>query len=77
MQRFINNSNQINMFRLLNPPIFRNTRLCVTACGIMPVGSLEVEELRFQATSQQHRAYIMPQAVTHSLVLLKMGGFNA
>ena len=34
-QRFINNSNQLNMFLALFPPIFRSTRLCVTACGIM------------------------------------------
>jgi len=25
------------------------------------------------ATGRQHRGYIIPQAVTHSLVLLKMG----
>ena len=37
------------MFRALIPPIFRNTRLCVTACGIMHprccryAGSLETE----------------------------------
>ena len=30
-------------------------------------GSLEVEELRFQATGWQHRGCIIPQAVTHSL----------
>jgi len=35
-------------------------------------GSLEAEELRFQATGQQHRGCIIPQAVTHSLVLLKI-----
>ena len=29
--------------------------------------------LRFQATGRQHRGCIKPQAVTHSLVLLKMG----
>ena len=33
----------------------------------------EAEELRFQATGRQHRGCITPQAVTHSLVLLKMG----
>ena len=41
-------------------------------------GSLEAEELlkqfiRLQATSWQHCRCIIPQAVTHSLVLLKMG----
>jgi len=28
------------------------------------------------ATGRQHREYIIPQAVTHSLVLLKMGKIN-
>ena len=42
----------------------------------MPAGSMETEELqflRFQATGRQHRGCIIPQAVTHGLVLLKMG----
>ena len=34
-QRLINNSSQLNMFRTIILPIFRSTRLCVTACGIM------------------------------------------
>ena len=57
------------------PPIFRSTRLCVTACGIMhprccrPVAW----KLCFQANGQQHCGCIIPQAVTQSLVLLKMG----
>ena len=33
--RFINNSNQLNMFRAIILSIFRSTRLCVTVCGIM------------------------------------------
>jgi len=34
-------------------------------------------ELRLKATGyRQHRGCIVPQAVTHSLVLLKMGGIN-
>jgi len=33
--RFISNSSQLSMFRAIILPIFRNTRLCVTACGIM------------------------------------------
>ena len=33
--RFINNSNKLNMFQAIILPIFRSTRLCVTACGIM------------------------------------------
>ena len=40
----------------------------------MPAGSLEAEELRFQATGYlPHRGCVIPQAVTHSLVPLKMG----
>jgi len=31
----MNNSSQLNMFRAIILHIFRNTRLCVTACGIM------------------------------------------
>ena len=34
-QRLINNSSQLNMFRAIILPIFRSTRLCVIACGIM------------------------------------------
>jgi len=34
-QRFISNSNQLNMFRTMILPIFRSIRLGVTACGIM------------------------------------------
>ena len=45
------------MFRAIILPIFRSPRLCITACG----------------TGRQHRRCIIPQAVTHSLVLLKMG----
>ena len=33
--RLINNSSQLNMFQEFILPIFRSTRLCVTACGIM------------------------------------------
>ena len=40
---------------------------------MLPAGSLEAEELRFQATGPQHCGCIIPQAITHSLVLLKMG----
>ena len=39
--------------------------------------NLEAEELHFQATGRQRRGCIIPQAVTHSLMLLKMGGINA
>jgi len=33
-ERLINNSSQQNMFRAIILPIFRSTRLCVTACGV-------------------------------------------
>jgi len=39
----------------------------------LPARSLEAEFLRFQATSRQHCGFIIPQALTHSIVLLKMG----
>ena len=32
--QFISNSSQLNMFRAMITPVFRSTRLCVTACGI-------------------------------------------
>jgi len=40
-------------------------------------GSLEAEFFRFEATGRQHSWYIIPQAVTQGLVLLKMGGIIA
>jgi len=107
------------MLREIILHIFRRTRLCVTACGIMHsrccrqvawkrrnwlsmsynwlsmsyrfADSLWAEAnvlahklsaklydilnqfLRFQATCQQHRRCIIPQAVIHRLVLLNMG----
>ena len=33
--RIINNSSQLNMFQEIILPIFRSTKLCVTAYGIM------------------------------------------
>jgi len=52
------------MFRAIILPIFRSTRLCVKACSKInprpPTGNIV-------------GTYIIPQAVTHSLVLLKMG----
>jgi hypothetical protein len=55
------------MFREIILPIFRSTRLCVTACGIMHPRCCR------PAGGRQHRGSIIPQAVTHSLVFLKMG----
>jgi len=40
---------------------------------MLPALSLEVEKIRLQATGRRHRWCIIPRAVTHSLVLLKMG----
>jgi len=58
------------MFRAIILPIFKNTRLCVTARGIMhprccrlPTGNI--------AGALYHKL------VTHSLVLLKMGKITA
>ena len=48
------------MFRANILPIFRSTRLCVTACGIMHPRCCR------PVAGQQHRGYIIPQAVTHS-----------
>ena len=44
---------------------------------MLPAGSLDAEFLCFQATGRQHRGCIIPQAVTHSVVLVKMGAINA
>jgi len=38
----------------------------------LPAGSLDAEELLIQVTGRQLRGCIIPQGVTHSLVLLKM-----
>ena len=56
-QWLINNSSQLNMFQAI---IFSSSRAldCV---------------FQFVDTGRQHRGCIIPQAVTHSLVLLKMG----
>ena len=56
------------MFRAIILPIFRSIRLCVADCGIM-----HPRCCRPGATGRHHRGYIIPQAVTHILVLLKMG----
>ena len=55
------------MFRAIILPIFRSTRLCVTACGILHPPCC------WPVAGRQHRGCIIPQAVTHSLVPLKMG----
>ena len=58
------------MFREINLPIFRSTRLCVTVCGIMH------RQCCRPVAGQQHRECIIPQAVTCSLVLLEDGQNN-
>ena len=69
MQQYwlINNSSQLNMFREIILPIFRSTRLCVTVCSIMHARCCR------PVAGRQHRGCFIPQAVTHSLVLLQMG----
>ena len=56
----MNYSSQLNMLRAIILSIFRNTRLCVTACGIMHPRCCR------PAGGRQHRACIIPQAVTQS-----------
>ena len=60
-----NNSSQLNMFRAIIFPIFRSTRLCYSLWYIEPT--------MLPAGGRQDRVCIIPQAVTHSLVFLKMG----
>ena len=48
------------MFRAIILPIFRSTRLCVTACGIMHPRCCR------PVAGQQNRGCIIPQAVTQS-----------
>jgi hypothetical protein len=38
-----------------------------------PVGGLKAEELPFQTSDWPHIEYIIPQAVSHRLMLLRMG----
>jgi len=66
-KRLINNSSQLDMYREIILPIFRSTRLCVTVCGIMHPRCCR------PPAGWQHRRCIIPQAVTHSLVFMKMG----
>ena len=49
------------MFRTIISPILRSTRLCLQVFHLILV------------TSRQHRRCIRPQALKHSLVLLRMG----
>ena len=48
------------MFREIILPVFRSTRLCVTACGIMHPRCCR------PGTARQHRGCFIPQAVTQS-----------
>ena len=56
---FINNCNQLNMFRLIISPILRSTRLCLQ----LVVQSTEEAACWCLATSRQHRRCFIPQAV--------------
>jgi len=51
--------------------------LWYNAPTMLPADVVEAEELRIQATGRQHHGCIIPQTVTHSLVLLNMGGIIA
>ena len=48
------------MFRAIILPIFRNTRLRITACGIMYTRCCQ------PVAGRQHRGCIIPQTVTQS-----------
>ena len=65
------------MFRAIISPILRSFRLCLQLAPMMlPGGKLDEVEFQFhliQFTSRQHRPCIIPQTVTHSLELLRMG----
>ena len=52
-KRFINDFNQLNMFRVIISPILRSTRLCLQL----------VIQCTNDAASWQHRWCIIPQAV--------------
>ena len=70
--RYIYNSIQLNMFRTTILHIFRSTRLCATACGIMQPRCCR------PVAGRQHRGgCIIPQAVTNNLVIQKMGNVIA
>jgi len=66
-ERLINNSSQLNMFREIILSIFRSTTLCVTAYGIMHLRCCRPPAENIVG------GCILPQAVTHCLVLLKIG----
>jgi len=52
-QRFINNSNQQNVFQAIILPVLRSTRLCLQL----------VIQCTNDAASQQHHRCIIPQAL--------------
>ena len=51
-QQLISNSSQLNIFWAIIFPIFRSTRLCVTACGIMH------PPMMLPATGRHHRGWV-------------------
>ena len=61
------NSSQLNMFREIILPIFRSTRLCVTACGVMhpprccrpKAGNIELTGIKVNGNSHQCEATII------------------
>jgi len=55
---FINNPNQLNMFRAMISPIFRSTRLCLQIVVKCTGGAAGLDKV----TCWQHRRYILPQA---------------
>ena len=65
-QRLSNNSSQLNMFRAVN---FAHLQEHWTVCYSLRYNARTM----LPARGQQHRRCIIPQTVTHNLVLLKMG----
>ena len=66
-QRLINNSSQLISFGKLFCPSSGALDCVLTACGIMQPRWCR------PVAGRQHRGCIIPQAVTHSPLLLKMG----
>ena len=73
--QFYSTAGLLYMFRAFYTPIIRSTISTVsTASGTNhSIVSASFFQRGLQATGRQHRGCIIPQAVTHSLVLLKMG----
>jgi len=67
------------MFRVVSLPIIRSAYNCIYSiwylsnCCCYFAAIAASSRTMLPATGRQHRRCIIPQAVTHTLVLLKMG----